>query len=61
VARTFSPTIGGYYYHFEIDGLRFTVSKEGWDVLDEQLTYRLYYTPRGKRLLNMEVVGEAEG
>lgn len=42
---------------FEVNGMLFHVSEAGYDALDERLTYRVYYTPRTKRLLNMEPIG----
>ncbi len=41
-------------HFFEIDGKRFRVPEATYDVLDESLLYRVYYLPRGNRLLSIE-------
>ncbi len=38
----------------EINGERFRVPEAAYDVLDESLLYRVYYLPRGNRLLSIE-------
>jgi hypothetical protein len=45
-------------YRYVINGLAFAVSKAGYDALDERLTYRVYYTARGRKLLNIEPLGD---
>lgn len=43
-------------HFFEVEGKRFRVPAAAYDVLDESLRYRVYYLPRGNRLLSMEPV-----
>lgn len=45
-------------YRYVVNGLAFPVSKAGYDALDERLTYQVYFTARGERLLNIEPIGE---
>lgn len=42
------------YYH--LGDLRFAVSEAGYEALTQGETYRLYYTPRSKTLVNIESV-----
>jgi hypothetical protein len=39
-----------------LDGQRFIVSQKGYAALTEGPSYRLYYVPRSKRLVNIEPV-----
>jgi hypothetical protein len=47
-------------HFYVLDGQRFIVSQKGYAALTEGLSYRLYYAPRSRRLVNIESVpGEA--
>ena len=47
-------------HFYALDGQRFIVSQKGYAALAEGPSYRLYYVPRSKRLVNIEAVpGEA--
>lgn len=47
-------------HFYMLDGQRFIVSQKGYAALTEGPSYRLYYVPRSKRLVNIEPVpGEA--
>jgi len=47
-------------HFYVLDGQRFIVSQKGYAALTEGPSYRLYYVPRSKRLVNIEPVsGEA--
>ncbi|MFL7792951.1 MAG: hypothetical protein AB8I69_12480 [Anaerolineae bacterium] len=47
-------------HFYVLDGQRFIVSQKGYVALTEGPSYRLYYVPRSKRLVNIEAVpGEA--
>jgi hypothetical protein len=47
-------------HFYVLDGQRFIVSQKGYAALTEGPSYRLYYVPRSKRLVNIETVsGEA--
>jgi len=48
--------VSGYLY--EINSLRFPVSRAASEALDEALSYRVYYLSRGRRVLNIEPMGE---
>lgn len=41
-------------FFFEIGDKRFRVSEAAYDVLDESLRYRVYYPPKGNRLISIE-------
>jgi hypothetical protein len=47
-------------HFYVLDGQRFIVSQKGYAALTEGPSYRLYYVPRSKRLVNIELLpGEA--
>ncbi|MFN8473121.1 MAG: hypothetical protein U0822_13110 [Anaerolineae bacterium] len=43
-------------YHYALGDMRFAVTAAGFDALDEEQRYRLYYVPHSERLANIEVL-----
>ena len=43
-------------YFYLLKEMKFIVSKKGFNTLDEEITHHLYFTPKSKRLINMEPV-----
>jgi len=45
-----------YTYWYDIDGLIFEVTRDGYGVLEESREYIIYYTPHGKHIVNIEPI-----
>lgn len=56
--RTSSDSDGGRTtrYYYQIGGQRFLVTRKAYRALIQNLTYRAYYTPHRKTLVNIEVL-----
>ena len=59
VRKTFREQMGRTWrkrrtYYYQINNLRFEVSQRSYNALIAGLPYRLYYTPRSKRMVGIE-------
>lgn len=48
-------------YSYEIGGQRFTVSADAYRTLDPALRYRIYYEPKSRTIVNLEVLDTPVG